>query len=127
MPPSTASCVGPPAAYMRRERRDHTLQPTALVHEAYLRLIGEQDVRWEDRGHFFGIAARAMRQILVDHARKRGAGKRKMLAPIGACRRSPTRPVARTSMCSLCTRLSTSWPASIRDRPRLSNCATSAA
>jgi len=64
---------------MRRERRDHTLQPTALVHEAYLRLIGEQDVRWEDRGHFFGVAARAMRQILVDHARKRGAAKRKML------------------------------------------------
>ena len=64
---------------MRRERRDHTLQPTALVHEAYLRLIREQDVRWEDRAHFFGIAARVMRQILVDHARKRGAGKRKML------------------------------------------------
>ena len=64
---------------MRRERRDHTLQPTALVHEAYLRLIGAHDVRWVDRGHFFGIAARAMRQILVDHARKRGAEKRKML------------------------------------------------
>src|SRR5580700_10764567 len=66
-------------AYMRRERRDHTLQPTALVHEAYLRLIRDQDVRWEDRAHFFGIAARVMRQILVDHARKRGADKRKML------------------------------------------------
>jgi RNA polymerase sigma factor (TIGR02999 family) len=66
-------------AYMRRERRDHTLQPTALVHEAYLRLIKDQDVRWEDRAHFFGIAARVMRQILVDHARKRGAEKRKML------------------------------------------------
>jgi RNA polymerase sigma factor (TIGR02999 family) len=64
---------------MRRERRDHTLQPTALVHEAYLRLIREQDVRWEDRGHFFGIAARAMRQILVDHARKHRAKKRTML------------------------------------------------
>jgi RNA polymerase sigma-70 factor, ECF subfamily len=67
------------AAYMRRERRDHTLQPTALVHEAYLRLVKDQNVRWEDRGHFFGIAARAMRQILVDHARKRGADKRKLL------------------------------------------------
>jgi RNA polymerase sigma-70 factor (ECF subfamily) len=66
-------------AYMRRERRDHTLQPTALVHEAYLRLIREPDVCWEDRAHFFGIAARVMRQILVDHARKRGAEKRKML------------------------------------------------
>ena len=66
-------------AYMRRERPDHTLQPTALVHEAYLRLIKEEDVRWEDRAHFFGIAARLMRQILVDHARKRAAGKRKMV------------------------------------------------
>jgi RNA polymerase sigma factor (TIGR02999 family) len=66
-------------AYMRRERGDHTLQPTALVHEAYMRLIKAPDVRWEDRGHFFGIAARAMRQILVDHARKRGADKRKMV------------------------------------------------
>jgi RNA polymerase sigma factor (TIGR02999 family) len=64
---------------MRRERRDHTLQPTALVHEAYLRLIRQPDVCWEDRAHFFGIAARVMRQILVDHARKRGAEKRKML------------------------------------------------
>jgi RNA polymerase sigma factor (TIGR02999 family) len=66
-------------AYMRRERGDHTLQPTALVHEAYLRLIRDQDVRWEDRVHFFGIAARLMRQILVDHARKHAAGKRKMV------------------------------------------------
>jgi RNA polymerase sigma factor (TIGR02999 family) len=66
-------------AYMRRERPDHTLQPTALVHEAYLRLIREEDVRWEDRAHFFGIAARLMRQILVDHARKRAAGKRKLV------------------------------------------------
>jgi RNA polymerase sigma factor (TIGR02999 family) len=67
------------AAYMRRERIDHTLQPTALVHEAYLRLIRDEDMRWEDRAHFFGIAARVMRQILVDHARKRAAGKRKMV------------------------------------------------
>jgi RNA polymerase sigma factor (TIGR02999 family) len=68
------------AAYMRRERGDHTLQPTALVNEAYLRLINERNTRWEDRAHFFGIAARLMRQILVDHARKRRAGKRGMLA-----------------------------------------------
>ena len=63
-------------AYMRRERRDHTLQPTALVNEAYLRLIKGQDVSWEDRAHFFGIAARLMRQILIDHARRRQARKR---------------------------------------------------
>jgi RNA polymerase sigma-70 factor, ECF subfamily len=66
------------AAYMRRERPDHTLQPTALVNEAYMRLIDERDVRWESRAHFFGIAARLMRQILVDHARKHRAGKRGM-------------------------------------------------
>ncbi len=66
------------AAYMRRERADHTLQPTALVNEAYMRLIHVHDVRWENRAHFYGIAARLMRQILVDHARKRRAGKRGM-------------------------------------------------
>ena len=66
-------------AYMRRERREHTLQPTALVNEAYLRLLGSREEgRWEDRAHFFGIAARLMRQILVDHARKRRARKRGM-------------------------------------------------
>src|ERR1051325_3705869 len=67
------------AAYLRRERREHTLQPTALIHEAYLRLIRNRDVRWEDRAHFFGIAARLMRQILVDHARRRAAGKRHLV------------------------------------------------
>jgi RNA polymerase sigma-70 factor (ECF subfamily) len=65
-------------AYMRRERQEHTLQPTALVNEAYLRLFKEPEIRWEDRAHFFGIAARVMRQILVDHARKRRARKRGM-------------------------------------------------
>jgi RNA polymerase sigma factor (TIGR02999 family) len=64
------------AAYMRREQRDHTLQATALVNEAYLKLAGGQRLRWEDRAHFYGIAARVMRQILVDHARKRRARKR---------------------------------------------------
>lgn len=57
------------AAYFSRERRDHTLQPTALVHEAYLRLIDHKDVRWQNRAHFFGVAATMMRRILVDHAR----------------------------------------------------------
>jgi len=64
------------AAYLRRERTDHTLQPTALVHEAYLRLIGQQRVAWQNRAHFFGIAAQMMRRILVDHARSRRRGKR---------------------------------------------------
>jgi RNA polymerase sigma-70 factor (ECF subfamily) len=62
--------------YMRSERPDHTLQPTALVHEAYLRLVKIQDIGWNDRVHFFGLAAKLMRQILVDHARARNAGKR---------------------------------------------------
>ncbi len=62
--------------YLRRERSDHTLQPTALVHEAYLKLIDQTQVKWQNRAHFFGIAANIMRRILVDHARKHGADKR---------------------------------------------------
>jgi RNA polymerase sigma factor (TIGR02999 family) len=64
------------ASYLRKERRGHTLQPTAVVHEAYIRLVHQKKPNWEDRKQFFGIAARLMRQILVDHARKRHAGKR---------------------------------------------------
>src|SRR5215467_2013952 len=63
-------------AYLRRERSDHTLQPTALVHEAYLRLIGQERVVWQNRAHFYGIAAQMMRRILVDHARGRDRDKR---------------------------------------------------
>jgi RNA polymerase sigma factor (TIGR02999 family) len=62
--------------YLRHERPDHTLQPTALLHEAYLRLAGESLPPLQNRSHFFAIASRAMRQILVDHARRRGADKR---------------------------------------------------
>jgi RNA polymerase sigma factor (TIGR02999 family) len=62
--------------YIRRERADHTLQATALVHEAYLRMVNEKSVTWKDRAHFYGIAARLMRRILVDHARAHGAAKR---------------------------------------------------
>jgi RNA polymerase sigma-70 factor, ECF subfamily len=63
-------------AYMRRERRDHTLQPTALINEAFLRLTDARRVRWQDRAHFLGISARLMRRVLVDHARSRGYRKR---------------------------------------------------
>ena len=63
-------------AYMRGERPGHTLQPTALVHEAYLKLVKENTPDFENRSHFMAIAARHMRQILVEHARKRQAGKR---------------------------------------------------
>jgi RNA polymerase sigma factor (TIGR02999 family) len=67
---------GMAADYLRRERPDHTLQATALVHEAYLRLVGDQDIEWQNRAHFFGVAAQVMRHILVDHARKHRAEKR---------------------------------------------------
>jgi RNA polymerase sigma factor (TIGR02999 family) len=63
-------------SYLRRERTDHTLQPTALVHEAYVRLVDQNQPDYRNRAHFFGVAAQVMRQILVDHARTRNAGKR---------------------------------------------------
>jgi RNA polymerase sigma factor (TIGR02999 family) len=70
-------------SYLSRERAGHTLQPTALVHEAYMRLVDQRSVQWQNRAHFFGIAAQIMRRLLVDHARsskadKRGAGAEKV-------------------------------------------------
>lgn len=62
--------------YLSRERRSHTLQPTALVNEAYLKLAGQRAVDWQNRAHFYGIAAQLMRRILVDHARREGRSKR---------------------------------------------------
>lgn len=62
--------------YLRRERQGHTLQPTALVNEAYLRLVDQRNANWQNRAQFYGIAAQLMRRILVDHARQRHAGKR---------------------------------------------------
>jgi RNA polymerase sigma-70 factor (ECF subfamily) len=62
--------------YMRRERQEHTLQTTALVNEAFLRLTDARRIRWQDRAHFLGISARLMRRVLVDHARQRGYQKR---------------------------------------------------
>ena len=73
-------------SYLRRERADHTLQPTALVHEAYLRLVDDSQIQWQSRAHFYGVAARVMRRILVDHARRQAAAKRGGLArdiPLG--------------------------------------------
>ena len=64
------------ARYLRRERGDHTLQATALVHEAFLKLVDQRHVRWQNRAHFFAIAARLMRRVLVDHARERRYQKR---------------------------------------------------
>ena len=62
--------------YLSREKPGHTLSSTALVHEAYLRLVQQKDVTWQNRAHFFGVAARMMRRILVDHARRHGYAKR---------------------------------------------------
>ena len=62
--------------YLHEEYRNHTLQTTELVHEAYIKLVGGQEINWQNRGHFFGIAANSMRQILVDYARKRNSEKR---------------------------------------------------
>ncbi len=64
------------ASLMRNERAEHTLQPTAVVHEAFVRLVRAEGVDWKDRAHFYGVAARAMREVLVDHARRHESGKR---------------------------------------------------
>ena len=63
-------------SFFRRQPLNHTLQPTALVHEAYLRLVNQEDEKWKGRAHFFAVAAKAMRQILINHAERRGAAKR---------------------------------------------------
>src|SRR5688572_8207679 len=64
------------ARHLRHDRKGHTLQPTALVHEAYVRLVGQREVDWQSRAHFFALASRMMRRVLVDHARARAAAKR---------------------------------------------------
>lgn len=68
--------------YLRRERPDHTLQSTALVHEAYMRLVDQTRIQWQGRAHFYGVAAGIIRNILVDHARARQTGKRGSGAPL---------------------------------------------
>jgi RNA polymerase sigma factor (TIGR02999 family) len=68
--------------YLRAQPAGHTLQTTALVHEAYLRLVGQSSVEWNGRAHFYGVAAKAMRSIMVDHARARSAAKRDEAAAV---------------------------------------------
>lgn len=63
-------------SYLRKERGNHTLQPTALVHEAYLRLVGQNEIEWQNRAHFFGVSARLMREILIEYARMKNRQKR---------------------------------------------------
>jgi RNA polymerase sigma-70 factor, ECF subfamily len=71
-----AELRGVAARQLRKERADHTLQPTALVHEAFIRLVDQRHADWRNRAHFFAVAAHIMRRILVDHARRHGAAKR---------------------------------------------------
>ena len=70
------------AAQFRGERHEHTLQPTAVVHEAFMRLLGQRQLDWRDRAHFFGLAAAMMRRVLVDHARARNRAKRRSAAEV---------------------------------------------
>ena len=95
--------------YMHRERPEHTLQTTALVHEAYLKLAGCEDQRWQGRIHFFAVAARVMRQVLIDHARgvrrhKRGGGAVKVMVE-GANIISPDRALDALALDEALTRL----------------------
>ena len=83
--------------YLRGERRDHTLQGTALVHEAYIRLLGQANQDWQSRAHFFGVAARLMREILVDHARRHSAAKRGSGRPAVSLTEAAIFPVERAS------------------------------
>ena len=78
--------------FMRNERGSHTLQPTALVNEAYMRLSTQRGVAWQNRSHFFGIASQSMRRILVDHARRRRASKRDGGVPVTLDESVPDRP-----------------------------------
>ena len=117
--------------YMRSERRDHTLEPTALVHEAYLRLTGGAAVDWQGRAHFYSLAARAMRRILVDHARARQrlrrGGVQQRIPADGSGKLPPDR---RGRGAGSGRARSTRWnalPRRIRARARLSNSASSAA
>lgn len=96
--------------YLRRERVGHTLQPTALINEVYLKLIDQQHVNWQNRAHFFGIASHAMRRILVDHARARHREKRGGVAehlPLEAAEFAPsgTRNVDLVALDDALTRL----------------------
>ena len=106
---------------LRNERPGHPLQPTALVHEAYLRLVGHEDHNWESRAHFCAAAANLMRRILIDSARARNAGKRdgeRSVIPL-----SQALPLANTSrrICWTWTRRYPNSKSSRLDRPALSN------
>lgn len=90
------------ASQLRQERSDHTLNPTALVHEAYLRIVRQHESNWNDRLHFFSIASRIIRRILVDHARERHAQKRGGAArPVSIEHHDPAGPERETDLLAL--------------------------
>jgi RNA polymerase sigma factor (TIGR02999 family) len=100
--------------YLRRERVGHTLQPTALVHEAYVKLIDQDRARWQNRAHFFGVAAQLMRRILVDHAREHGAAKRgggaRPVTLVDAMAPSPDRGIDILALDEVLERLTALYP-----------------
>lgn len=96
--------------HFRRERPGHTLQPTAVVHEAYFRLVDQTRVTWKNRGHFFAVASQAMRRILVDHARareadKRGGGERRVTLDVGVASPEPMEDINFLALDEALTRL----------------------
>ncbi len=100
--------------YLRHERQDHTLQPTALVHEAYVKLIDQRHAQWQNRAQFFGVAAQLMRRILVDHARAHVAAKRgggvSPVTLMDAAGASPARGVDVIALDEALTRLTRLYP-----------------
>ena len=112
--------------YLRRERSNHTLQPTALVHEAYIRLIDQTRVNWQNRAHFFGIAANVMRRILVDHARQRNAENAVPNFKNFHSTKTSIKPSNSAARWSRSTTRSKNLPKLTRTMPASSSCAISA-
>jgi len=102
------------ARYLRRERVEHTLQPTALVHEAYVKLVDQERARWQNRAQFFGVAAQLMRRILVDHAREHAAEKRgggvRPVTLVDAMAASPDRGIDVLALDEALARLTALYP-----------------
>ncbi len=115
------------ARQLRRERANHTLQPTALVHEAYLRLIDQTRVDWQGRTHFFAVGAQAIRRILVDHARQRKRQKRGGAPSAWNSMNRSHWPPSAARRFSPSTRRWKSWPSSMPVKPRSWKCGFSRA
>ncbi|MGI8402024.1 MAG: ECF-type sigma factor [Gemmatimonadaceae bacterium] len=120
MPVIYDECRRIAALQLRHEHRDHTLDPTALVHELYLRLVDQSRATWANRAQFFGIAAQLMRRVLVDYARARHADKRGGSATFCRLQQPLTpRTIRGSLMFWRSTRRSSGWPPSIRNKVRI--------